>query len=114
MVYPEIKIKEKRKSFTMKVIISKEDVQGELFTQEDVTELKKTILEDVSYNLDELIVMMVEDEELGEDQILGLEKALEKVTISVGMIDFHPLSENEVIEEVEEVEETDSVTEEEV
>ena len=99
MVYPEIKIKEKRKSFTMKVIISKEDVQGELFTQEDVTELKKTILEDVSYNLDELIVMMVEDEELDEDQTLVLEKALDKVTISVGMIDFHPLSENEVIEE---------------
>jgi len=112
MVYPEIKIKEKRKSFTMKVIISKEDVQGELFTQEDVTELKKTILEDVSYNLDELIVMMVEDEELGEDQILGLEKALEKVTISVEGEEFIPLMSSE--EEVEEVEETDSVTEEEV
>lgn len=106
MVYPEIKIKEKRKSFSMKVIISKEDVQGEVFTPEDVTELKRTILEDVSYNLDELIVMMVEDEELSEDQTLVLEKALDKVTISVE-------DENEMIEEVEEVEETDSVTEEE-
>ena len=109
MVYPEIKIKVKRKSFSMKVIISKEDVQGEFFTPEDVTELKRTILEDVSYNLDELIVMMVEDEELSEDETLVLEKALDKVTISVE-------DENEVIEEVEEVEEveeTDSVTEEE-
>ena len=112
MIYPEIKIKEKRKSFTMKVIIPKEDVQGEVFTQEDVTELKRTILEDVSYNLDELIVMMVEDEELGEDQILGLEKALEKVTISVEMIDFHPLGKeglHDVVEEGDGSDEDDDI-----
>lgn len=104
MVYPEIKIKEKRKSFSMKVIIPKEDVQGEVFTPEDVTELKRTILEDVSYKLDELIVLMVEDEELSEEQILGLEKSLEKVVISVEY-------ENEVGEKIGV---TDSSTEEEM
>jgi len=83
MVYPEIKIKEKRKSFSMKVKISKKEVEGEVFTSEDVTELKKTILEEISYEVDNLINMMVEDEELSSEQIVEMENALGKVSISV-------------------------------
>lgn len=83
MVYPEIKIKEKRKSFSMKVRISKKEVEGEVFTSEDVTELKKTILEEISYEVDNLINMMVEDEELSSEQIEEMENALGKVSISV-------------------------------
>lgn len=82
MVYPEIKIKEKRKSFSMKVRISKEDVQGEVFTSEEVTELKRTILEEISYEVDNLINLMVEDEELSYEQINEMENALNKVTVS--------------------------------
>ena len=93
MVYPEIEIKEKRKSFSMKVKISKREVQGEVFNSEEITELKKTILEDISEELDSLIVMMVEDDELSDEQILGLDEALGRVSISV--------------EDEEEVEETE-------
>jgi len=98
MVYPEIEIKEKRKSFSMKVKISKREVQGEIFNSEEITELKKTILEDISEELDSLIVMMVEDDELSDEQILGLDEALGRVSISV---------EEEVEETEEEVEETE-------
>ena len=101
MVYPEIKIKEKRKSFSMKVRISKEDVQGEIFSSEEVTELKKTILEEIAQELDSLITLMVEDEELSDEQILGLENSLSKVSITV-----EDESETEEVEnEVEETEE---------
>jgi len=103
MVYPEIEIKEKRKSFSMKVKISKREVQGEVFTSEEVTELKKTILEEIAQELDSLIVLMVEDEELSDEQILGLEQALEKVVVSV---------ENEGVGEMEEMEETQETEEE--
>jgi len=82
MVYPEIKIKEKRKSFTMKVKISKKDVQGEVFTSEEVTELKKSILEEINYELDNLINLMVEDVDLSYEQIQAMENALNKVSIS--------------------------------
>lgn len=95
MVYPEIKIKEKRKSFTMKVKISKKEVEGEFFTSEEVTELKRTILEEISYELDNLVQMMVEDEELSIEQIEAMENALNKVSVSI---------ENET-EEVSETEE---------
>jgi len=95
MVYPEIKIKEKRKSFTMKVKISKKEVEGEVFTSEEVTELKRTILEEISYELDNLVQMMVEDEELSIEQIEAMENALNKVSVSI---------ENET-EEVSETEE---------
>jgi len=95
MVYPEIKIKEKRKSFTMKVKISKKEVEGEVFTSEEVTELKRTILEEISYELDNLVQMMVEDEELSIEQIEAMENALSKVSVSI---------ENET-EEVSETEE---------
>lgn len=95
MVYPEIKIKEKRKSFTMKVKISKKEVEGEVFTSEEVTELKRTILEEISYELDNLVHMMVEDEELSVEQIEAMENALSKVSVSI---------ENET-EEVSETEE---------
>ena len=83
MVYPEIKIKEKRKSFSMRVKVSKKEVQGEVFTSEEVTELKRTILEEISYELDNLINLMVEDEDLNEVQVEALENALSKVSISV-------------------------------
>lgn len=97
MVYPQIEIKEKRKSFSMKVKILRKDVEGEVFTSEEVTELKKTIMEEISQELDHLIVLMVEDEELSEDQILGLDEALGRVSISV--------EDEEIVEE--EVEETE-------
>ena len=103
MVYPQIEIKEKRKSFSMKVKILREDVEGEVFTSEEVTELKRTILEEIAQELDSLIVLMVEDEELSDEQILGLEQALEKVVISV---------ENEGMGEMEEMEETQETEEE--
>jgi GTP cyclohydrolase II len=83
MVYPEIKIKEKNKSFSMKVRIAKEEVQGDVFTSEDVTELKRTILELISYKLDDLIVMMVEDEDLTFEQTQEMDNALSKVSVSV-------------------------------
>jgi hypothetical protein len=83
MVYPEIKIKEKRKSFTMKVKISKKEVEGEVFTSEEVTELKRTILEEINYELDNLVHMMVEDEELSVEQIEAMENALNKVSVSI-------------------------------
>ena len=83
MVYPEIEIKEKRKSFTMKVKISKKEVEGEVFTSEEVTELKRTILEEISYELDNLVHMMVEDEELSVEQIEAMENALNKVSVSI-------------------------------
>jgi hypothetical protein len=83
MVYPEIKIKEKRKSFTMRVKISKKEVQGEVFTSEDLTELKRTILEEIAYEVDNLINEMVEDEELNYNQIQEMSLALGKVSISV-------------------------------
>lgn len=97
MVYPEIKIKEKRKSFSMRVKVSKKEVQGEIFTSEEVTELKRTILEEISYELDNLINMMVEDEDLNDEQIEGLENALAKVSIAV-----EDESETEEVEETEE------------
>jgi hypothetical protein len=83
MVYPEIEIKEKRKSFTMKVKISKKEVEGEVFTSEEVTELKRTILEEINYELDNLVHMMVEDEELSVEQIESMENALNKVSVSI-------------------------------
>jgi|LakMenE01Jun11ns_1017448.scaffolds.fasta_scaffold9959328_11 hypothetical protein len=83
MVYPEIEIKEKRKSFTMKVKISKKEVEGEVFTSEEVTELKRTILEEINYELDNLVHMMVEDEELSVEQIEAMENALNKVSVSI-------------------------------
>lgn len=100
MVYPEIKIKEKRKSFSMRVKVSKKEVQGEVFTSEEVTELKRTILEEISYELDNLINLMVEDEELNEQQLDALAEALDKVSISVE-------DESEVEESEQEVEETE-------
>lgn len=100
MVYPEIKIKEKRKSFSMRVKVSKKEVQGEVFTSEEVTELKRTILEEISYELDNLINLMVEDEDLNEVQVEALENALSKVSISVE-------DESEVEETEQEVEETE-------
>ena len=100
MVYPEIKIKEKRKSFSMRVKVSKKEVQGEVFTSEEVTELKRTILEEISYELDNLINLMVEDEELNEQQLDALAEALSKVSISVE-------DESEVEETEQEVEETE-------
>ena len=100
MVYPEIKIKEKRKSFSMRVKVSKKEVQGEVFTSEEVTELKRTILEEISYELDNLINLMVEDEELNEQQLDALAEALSKVSISVE-------DESEVEESEQEVEETE-------
>jgi hypothetical protein len=98
MVYPEIKIKEKSKSFSMKVKISKKEVEGEVFTSEEVTELKRTILEEISYELDNLITLMVEDEELSDEQIGALEDALGKVSIS---------TDEEVSETEEETEQTE-------
>lgn len=98
MVYPEIKIKEKNKSFSMKVRIAKEEVQGDVFTSEDVTELKRTILELISYKLDDLIVMMVEDEDLTFEQTQEMDNALSKVSVSVET-------------EAEEEEETEDVVE---
>lgn len=97
MVYPEIKIKEKRKSFSMRVKISKKEVQGEVFTSEEITELKRTILEEVCYELDNLIGLMVEDEDLSSEQIDAMEDALGKVTVSTDS--------EEVSEETEETEE---------
>jgi hypothetical protein len=83
MVYTEIEIKEKRKSFTMKVKISKKEVEGEVFTSEEVTELKRTILEEINYELDNLVHMMVEDEEFSVEQIESMENALNKVSVSI-------------------------------
>jgi hypothetical protein len=79
----------------MKVKISKKEVEGEVFTSEEVTELKRTILEEISYELDNLVHMMVEDEELSVEQIEAMENALSKVSVSI---------ENET-EEVSETEE---------
>ena len=79
----------------MKVKISKKEVEGEFFTSEEVTELKRTILEEISYELDNLVQMMVEDEELSIEQIEAMENALNKVSVSI---------ENET-EEVSETEE---------
>jgi hypothetical protein len=79
----------------MKVKISKKEVEGEVFTSEEVTELKRTILEEINYELDNLVHMMVEDEELSVEQIEAMANALNKVSVSI---------ENET-EEVSETEE---------
>lgn len=83
MVFPKIKIKERRKSFTLKMKISKKEVQGFTLDSEELTELKRSILEDLSYEVDNLIDLMVEDEELSELQIEAFESALGKVSIAV-------------------------------
>lgn len=83
MVFPKIKIKERRKSFTLKMKISKKEVQGFTLDSEELTELKRSILEDLSYEVDNLIDLMVEDEELSELQIEAFESALGKVSITV-------------------------------
>jgi hypothetical protein len=67
----------------MKVKISKKEVEGEVFTSEEVTELKRTILEEINYELDNLVHMMVEDEELSVEQIEAMENALNKVSVSI-------------------------------
>lgn len=83
MVFPEFKIKEKRKSFNLRMKISKNDVEGIVLGPEDVTELKREILEELSYQVDDLINLMVEDEELSEFQEIELENSLNKVTVFV-------------------------------
>ena len=83
MVNTKIKIKEKRKSFIMNLKISKKEVQGKVFDSEDLTELKRTILEEINYEVDNLINKMVEDEELTYKQIEAMESALSKVSITV-------------------------------
>ena len=67
----------------MKVKISKKEVEGEVFTSEEVTELKRTILEEINYELDNLVHMMVEDEELSVEQIEAMANALNKVSVSI-------------------------------
>jgi hypothetical protein len=98
MVKTKIKIKEKSKSFIMNLKISKKEVQGRVFDSEDLTELKRIILEEINYEVDNLINKMVEDEELTYEQIEAMESALSKVSIAV--------EETEEVEEEVVVEET--------
>jgi hypothetical protein len=101
MVYPEIKITEKRKSFNLKVKISKKDVKGVVFTSEDVTELKRTILEELNSEVDELIHSMVENDELNNSEYTELCRALDKVSVHVEGNQETEDEEQEVEEELE-------------
>lgn len=100
MVFPQIKSKEKKKSFNLKLKISKKEVEGLTLNPEEVTELKRTLLEELNYEIDNLIEMMVENEELDNVQYAAFHDSLNKVFISESLGE-------EVGEEVEEELETE-------
>jgi hypothetical protein len=93
MVYPEIKIKEKGKSFNLKMKISKKEVNGVVLNPDEVIELKRTILEEISYEVDNLIEMMIEDEELNEEQLESFQNSLDKVQVSIEEVEVEEVSE---------------------
>lgn len=102
MVFPEIKIKEKRKSFNLKMKISKKEVKGIFLSSEEVTELKQSILDELNYEVENLIRMMVEDEELSDEQSDAFESALDRVSVSVAESEITEGETEETSEEVSE------------
>ena len=82
--------------------ISKKEVKGVVLSSEEVTELKQSILDELNYEVENLIRMMVEDEELSEEQSDAFESALDRVSVSVAESEITEGETEETSEEVSE------------
>ena len=101
MIFAKIKSKEKKKSHTFKMTISKKDVNGVVVSVEQLKELKKELLNQISFELDTFIIDMIEDKsEVGADELVEILEDLAKIQVSeIGK----EIEEEEVEEELEEV-----------
>lgn len=99
MVFPEVKIKEKKNSFVLKMKINKEEVMGVVLDAEDVVALKSQLMNQMSERMDEFIISMFEDV-VEIDEIAEIFKHLN--TVKVVEVPNEP--EEEMEEEVEEEE----------
>jgi 6-pyruvoyl-tetrahydropterin synthase len=101
MIFAKIKSKEKKKSHTFKMTISKKDVNGVVVSVEELKELKKELLDQISFELDTFIIDMIEDKsEVGTDELVEILEDLAKIQVSeIGK----EVEEEEAEEELEEV-----------
>lgn len=101
MIFTKIKSKEKKKSHTFKMTISKKDVNGVVVSVEELKELKKELLDQISFELDTFIIDMIEDKsEVGTDELVEILEDLAKIQVSeIGK----EVEEEEAEEELEEV-----------
>jgi len=101
MIFAKIKSKEKKKSHTFKMTISKKDVNGVVVSVEELKELKKELLDQISFELDTFIIDMIEDKsEVGTDELVEILEDLAKIQVSeIGK----EVEEEEVKDELEEV-----------
>lgn len=107
MIFAKIKIKEKKKSHTFKMIISKKDVNGVVVSVEELKELKKELLDQISFELDTFIIDMIEDKkELETDKLIEILEYLAKIQVNeIGEeVEVEEVEEEE-LEELEELEE---------
>ena len=73
MIFAKIKSKEKKKSHTFKMTISKKDVNGVVVSVEQLKELKKELLNQISFELDTFIIDMIEDKkEVETDKLIEI------------------------------------------
>lgn len=82
MVYPEIKTKDKKNSFSIKIKLSKEDITNILTDSESLIELKRTILEVVTYEVDNFIINSADLWDTDIEKIKKVNSALNKVSVT--------------------------------
>lgn len=100
MIYPEITTKEKRKSFILKIKVSKKELRE--VSAEDLTELKRGVLEEISYELDNLVYETIDlDGDLTYDDV---KENLDRVSIETNDYDTESVYTEEETENVTEVE----------
>ena len=105
MIFAKIKSKEKKKSHTFKMTISKKDVNGVVVSVEQLKELKKELLNQISFELDTFIIDMIEDKkEVETDKLIEILEDLAKIQVN----EIGEEVEEEELEELEELEEEET------
>lgn len=82
MIYPEIKTKDKKNSFSIKIKLPKKGVIDIFTDSENLIEFKKTILEVVSYEVNSFIINSVNSLDLDIEQSQKINSILNKVSVT--------------------------------
>lgn len=95
MIDATIKVKEKKNSYSLKAKISKSEIENYLTSVEGIAELKKDILDIVSFELDNFI-LEVSNGTNSSEVVEQIEKSLETIQVIVEKGEYSLDEEKEV------------------